>query len=123
MPLYENVLIARAELAPAQIDKLLEDLTTIITTGQGRVVKKEYWGLRTLSYSIKKSRKGHYAMLCIDAPAPTVHEMERVMKFNDDVLRYMTIRVDEIEEGPSAMMRGDTTRDRDESFESNDQAA
>ena len=111
MATYESVFIARQDISAAQVDGLIENFEKIITDAGGSVPKKETWGLKTLAYKIKKNRKGHYVLMNIDAAAEAVHEMERVMRLNEDVLRYMTIRVDELEEGPSAMMR---TRDRDD---------
>lgn len=113
MPLYEHVFIARQDLATAQVDAIGEALTKVIEEGQGKVAKTEYWGLRSLAYRIKKNRKGHYMMLNIDAPAPAVAELERQVALNEDIIRYMTIRVDELEEGPSAMMRRSERGDRD----------
>ena len=105
MPLYEHVFIARQDLAQAQVDALAEAATGIIESNGGRVVKTETWGLRSLAYRIAKNRKGHYVMLDIDAPAPVVAELERQTQINEDVIRYMTIKVDAHEQGPSAMMR------------------
>ena len=105
MPLYEHVFLARQDLAQAQVDALAENATKIITDHGGSVVKTETWGLRGLAYRIAKNRKAHYVMLDIDAPAPALAELERQTGLNEDVLRYMTIRVDAHEAGPSAMMR------------------
>ena len=105
MPLYEHVFLARQDLAQAQVDTLAENATKVITDHGGTVVKTETWGLRGLAYRIAKNRKAHYVMLDIDAPAPALAELERQTGLNEDVLRYMTIRVDAHEAGPSAMMR------------------
>lgn len=105
MPLYEATFITRQELSRPDVAKLTESMSAIIAQGGGKVVKDEYWGLRNLAYKIKKSRKGHYVMLGIDAPAPAVKEMERNLRHNEDVVRLLTIRVNELEEGPSAMMQ------------------
>lgn len=105
MALYEHVFLARQDLAQAQVDALAEAATQIIETNQGRVVKTETWGLRSLAYRIAKNRKAHYVMLEIDAPGDVVAELERQTQINEDVIRYMTVRVDEHEQGPSAMMR------------------
>ena len=115
MPLYEHVFLARQDLAQAQVDALAENATKIIEDNGGKVVKTETWGLRSLAYRIQKNRKAHYVMLEIDAPAPLVAELERQTQINEDVIRYLTIRVDAHEQGPSAMMRrGDRDkRDRD----------
>ena len=119
MPLYEHVFLARQDLAQAQVDTLAETATRIIEEGQGRIVKTETWGLRNLAYRIAKNRKAHYVLLDIDAPAAAIAEMERQVALNEDVIRYMTVRVDEHEAGPSAMMRRSDRersrrRDRDE---------
>jgi small subunit ribosomal protein S6 len=105
MALYEHVFLARQDLAQAQVDALAETATKIVEEGQGKVVKTENWGLRSLAYRIAKNRKAHYVMLQIDSPAGVVAELERQTAINEDVIRYMTIRVDEHEQGPSAMMR------------------
>ena len=110
MSLYENVFLARQDISPAQVDALIERFTEIVTTGGGNVAKKEYWGLRNLTFRIKKNRKAHYVLLNLDAPAAAVQELERNQGINEDVLRYITVRVESLEEGPSAMMR----RDRDD---------
>ena len=113
MPLYEHVFLARQDLAQAQVDALAEAATRIIEDNGGKVVKTETWGLRSLAYRIAKNRKAHYVMLEIDAPAALVAELERQTQINEDVIRYMTIRVDAHEQGPSAMMRrGDRDRER-----------
>ena len=111
MPLYELVFLARQDLAQAQVDALAEAATKIIEEGQGKVVKTETWGLRSLAYRIAKNRKAHYVMLEIDSPSAAVAEVERQASLNEDVIRYMTIRVDAHEAGPSAMMRR-SERDR-----------
>ncbi len=105
MPLYEHVFLARQDLAQAQVDALAENATRIVTENGGTVVKTETWGLRSLAYRIQKNRKAHYVMLDIEAPAPVVAELERQTQINEDVIRYMTIKVDAHEQGPSAMMR------------------
>jgi small subunit ribosomal protein S6 len=105
MPLYEHVFLARQDLSQAQVDALAENATKIIEENQGKVVKTETWGLRSLAYKIQKNRKAHFVMLDVDAPAPALHELERQTRVNEDVIRYMTIRVDEHEKGPSVMMR------------------
>jgi small subunit ribosomal protein S6 len=105
MPLYEHVFLCRQDLAQAQVDALAENATKIIADNGGKVVKTENWGLRSLAYRIAKNRKAHYVMLDIDAPAPAVAELERQTGINEDVIRFMTIRVDAHEKGPSAMMR------------------
>jgi small subunit ribosomal protein S6 len=110
MPLYEHIFIARQDISPAQVEGLTETLQKIVTEQGGKVVKSEYWGLRNLQYKIKKNRKGHYSLFNIDAPAAAVHELERQEKINDDVLRALTIRVEELDETPSPVL---SRRDRD----------
>ena len=105
MALYECVFIARQDITSAQVDTLTEQFEGVITENGGSIAKRESWGLRTMAYKIKKNRKGHYVLLNIDAPAPAVHEMERQMRINEDILRYITLAVDEHEEGPSIIMR------------------
>jgi small subunit ribosomal protein S6 len=105
MPFYESVFIARQDISPAQAEALADTFTTILKERGGDVTKREYWGLRSISYRIKKNRKGHYILLNVDAPPPAVHEMERNMRLNEDVLRFMTVRVDALEAGPSMMMQ------------------
>ena len=106
MPYYENVFIARQDISTTQVDSLADGFASVIETMGGTVAKREYWGLRNLAYKVKKNRKGHYMLFNLDASAEAVHEMERQMRINEDILRYLTIRVDELEEGPSAMMQG-----------------
>ena len=106
MPYYENVFIARQDISAPQVDSLADAFTATVEGLGGKVAKREYWGLRNLAYKVKKNRKGHYVLLNLDAPAEAVHEMERLMRINEDVLRYLTVRVDELEEGPSAMAQG-----------------
>jgi small subunit ribosomal protein S6 len=112
MALYESVFIARQDISAQQADALADTFTELVVQNGGKVEKRETWGLRGLAYKIKKNRKGHYMMLNLDAPPDAVHEMERQMRLNEDVLRYLTIRVDELEEGPSAVMRSRHSDDR-----------
>ena len=105
MALYEHVFLARQDLAQAQVDALAETATKIIEDNGGKVVKTETWGLRSLAYRIAKNRKAHYVMLEIDAPGTVIAELERQTQINEDVIRYMTVKVDELEEGPTVMMR------------------
>lgn len=112
MPVYEHVFLARQDLAQAQVDALAENATKIIADNDGKVVKTETWGLRSLAYRIARNRKAHYVMLEVDAPPAAIAELERQTGINEDVIRFMTIRVDEHEAGPSAMMRR-SERDRD----------
>ncbi len=105
VPLYEHVFLARQDLSQAQVDALAAAATEIVEGNQGKVTKTETWGLKNLAYKIKRNRKAHFVMLNIDAPAGVVAELERQTAINEDVIRYMTIRVDEHEAGPSVMMR------------------
>jgi small subunit ribosomal protein S6 len=114
MALYEHVFLARQDLAQAQVDALAETATKIIEDNGGKVTKTETWGLRSLAYRIAKNRKAHYVMLEVDAPGAVVAELERQTQINEDVIRYMTVRVDEAEAGPSVMMRKQE-RDRERS--------
>lgn len=111
MALYEHVLIARQDISPQQVDALIEDIGKTITDLGGTIAKTEYWGLRNLAYRVRKARKGHYALVAIDAPAAAVHELERRQRINEDVLRFMTIRLEELDEEPSPVL---ARRDRDE---------
>ena len=115
MPLYECVLIARNDATQQQVDALADQLTQGMEAGGGAVKKREYWGLRSLAYRIKKNRRGHYLLLGLEAPPAAIAEMERQLRLNEDVLRFLTIRVPAIEEGPSAILarRGD---DRERGF-------
>ena len=112
MPLYEHVFLARQDLAQAQVDALAEAATAIVEANQGKVTKVETWGLRSMAYKIAKNRKAHYVMLNIDGPAGVVAELERQTQINEDVIRYMTVKVDALESGPSVMMRK-SDRDRE----------
>jgi len=111
MAFYECVLIARQDVSASQVESLIADFTKILEDNGGRVASSEYWGLRTLTYRIKKNRKGHYQMLRIEAPAAALHEMERNMRLSDDVIRYLTVRTEELEEGPSIVMQQRNSRD------------
>lgn len=95
MPLYETMLIARQDLTPAQVDELTQSFAKVITDGEGKVLKTDNWGLKTLAYRIQKNRKGYYVVMNLDTPAPALIEMERLMRLNEDVLRYMSVKVDE----------------------------
>lgn len=116
MPLYEHVFLARQDLSQAQVDALATTATEIIETNKGKVTKTESWGLKGLAYKIKRNRKAHYVMLNIDAPAGVVAELERQTAINEDVIRWLTIRVDEHDAGQSVQMRKndrERTRRRD----------
>jgi len=111
MPLYENVFIARQDISGAQVDTLADTFTQLVADNGGEVKKREYWGLRNLAYRMRKNRKGHYVLMNLSAPPAAVAELERTMRINEDVIRYMTIRVDELEEGPSVVMQSRGSRD------------
>jgi small subunit ribosomal protein S6 len=111
MPLYENVFIARQEISGVQVDSLADGFAQVIVENGGEVKKREYWGLRNLTYRMKKNRKGHYVMFHLAAPAAALAELERTMRINEDVLRYLSVRVDALEEGPSAVMLNRGNRD------------
>ena len=117
MPFYENIFIARQDISTAQVEALADTFANLVAENGGKVEKREYWGLRNLSYRIKKNRKGHYVLFNLEAPAAAVSELERNMRINEDVLRYLTIRVEALETEPSAMMqsrnRDERDRDRD----------
>ncbi len=105
MPYYEHVFLARQDLSQAQVDALAAQATEIIESNNGKVTKTETWGLKSLAYKIDRNRKAHFVMLNIDAPGSVVEELERQNRINEDIIRYLTVRVDELEEGPSVMMR------------------
>ncbi|MEM7744363.1 MAG: 30S ribosomal protein S6 [Pseudomonadota bacterium] len=111
MALYEHVFIARQDLSNAQAEGLIEHFGQILSDNGGSVVGTEYWGLRTMAYKINKNRKGHYAFMKSDSPSAAVQEMERLMRIHEDVMRVMTIKVDEHEEGPSAVVQAKSSRD------------
>ncbi|MCW2309155.1 30S ribosomal protein S6 [Rhodobium gokarnense] len=111
MPLYEHVFLARQDISGQQAEQLVDQYKTLIEENGGSIKKVENWGIRNLAYRINKNRKAHYAMMNIEAPHAAIAEMERQMRLNEDVLRYLTVRVEEFEEGPSAMMQ---KRDRDD---------
>ncbi|HTZ78737.1 MAG TPA: 30S ribosomal protein S6 [Stellaceae bacterium] len=105
MSFYETVFIARQDISAAQVEALADGFTQVIQDNGGKVANREYWGLRNISYRIKKNRKGHYVLLNIEAAGPAISEMERTMRINEDVLRYLTVRVEALESGPSVMMQ------------------
>ena len=115
MPLYEHVYLARQDVSAQQVEDMTKQLTGVIEGLGGKVTKNEYWGVKSLNFRIKKNRKAHFTLLNVDAPPAALTEVERQERINEDVLRYLTVRVDELEEGPSAMMRKvDRDRERDE---------
>lgn len=112
MALYEHIFMARQDVSSQQVDTLVEHFKTVLEANDGSVAKIENWGLKTLPYRVNKNRKAHYALMNIEAPSAAVSEMERQMRLHEDVLRYMTIKVEEHEEGPSAMLRKSDRDDR-----------
>ena len=115
MPLYEHVFLARQDASTQQVEELTTQMTGIVEQLGGKVVKMENWGVRSLTYRMNKNRKAHFVLLNIDGPSAAVSEIERQERISEDVIRYLTVRVDEHEEGPSAMMRkADRDRDRDD---------
>ncbi|WP_373086375.1 30S ribosomal protein S6 [Sneathiella sp.] len=126
MPLYETVIIARQDISTQQVETLTEHMSGFITSGGGEVAKVENWGLRNLAYKIKKNRKGHYVLLNIDAPAPAVKEMERNLSLHEDILRHMTIKVEELDPNDSVMLQSRSARPggrRDRDDDSDDKPA
>jgi small subunit ribosomal protein S6 len=111
MPLYEHVFLARQDVSAQQVETMTETYKGVIEAAGGQVTKIEYWGVKSLAYRIKKNRKAHFALMNISAPASGVAEMERQMKINEDLIRFMTVKVEALEEGPSAMMQ---RREREE---------
>jgi small subunit ribosomal protein S6 len=111
MPLYEHVFLARQDISAQQVDSLLQGFRSILEERGGSVGKTEYWGLKSLTYRIKKNRKAHYVLMNIDAPHEAVVEIERQMRLSTDIIRFLTVRVDEHDPAPSPMMR---RADRDE---------
>jgi len=115
VPLYEHVFLARQDLSQSQVDALAATATEIVEANDGKVTKTETWGLKNLAYKIERNRKAHFVLLNIDGPAGVIAELERQTAINEDVIRWLTIRVDEHEAGPSVMMRkGDRDRRRRE---------
>ena len=112
MALYECVYIARQELTVAQTEQLSKDLIKIISSNDGEIKNQEYWGLRNLAYKIRKNRKGHYSMFHIDSSSSAIIELERNMRLNEDILRYLTIKIESLPEGPSVMMTARPDRPR-----------
>ena len=115
MPLYEHVFLARQDASTQQVEELTTQMTGIVEQLGGKVTKMENWGVRSLTYRMNKNRKAHFVLLNIDGPSAAIAEIERQERISEDVIRYLSVRVDEHEEGPSAMMRkADRDRDRDD---------
>ncbi|MDX7950924.1 30S ribosomal protein S6 [Lichenihabitans sp. Uapishka_5] len=114
MALYEHVYLARQDVTAQQVETITEQMKGVIEAGGGTIAKVEYWGVKSLAYRIKKNRKAHFTLMNISAPASAVAEMERQLSLNEDVLRVLTLRMEELEEGPSAMLRKREESDRDD---------
>lgn len=114
MPFYENVFIARQDVSSQQVDAMIEEFVNLISENGGQVQNTEYWGVRGLAYRIKKNRKGHYVLMNIDAPPDSVLELERQMRLHEDVIRYMTVKVGELDAGISVMMQSRSRSSRGE---------
>jgi small subunit ribosomal protein S6 len=114
MPLYEHVFLTRQDASNAQVDALTEQFKDVLTAQGGKIVKTEYWGVKSLAFKVRKNRKAHFSFLNIDAPPAAIAEVERQMSINEDVIRFMTIKVDKFDDGPSAMMKPSRRDDRDE---------
>ena len=112
MALYENVFIARQDMSPAQVETLADDYVSVMESLGGRIEKREHWGLKTLAYRIKKNRKGHYVLFNFDATGDAVAELERRMRLSEDVLRYLTVRIEAVDERPSVMLQARPRDDR-----------
>lgn len=110
MRLYESVIIARQDISATQVETLINEFSAIIENGGGSIKKREYWGLRSLAYRIKKNRKGHYVMLNLETDSETLNEYERIMGLNEDILRFLNIRIEEVSEEPSIMMQAKSER-------------
>ena len=117
LPYYESIFIARQDISPVQVDSLVDTFVKVLSNGGGKVTKKENWGLRTLAYKIKKNRKGHYVLMNVESSASAISEMENQMRLNEDILRFMTVKVEKLDEEPSYMMRN---KDRDERSKKDD---
>ena len=119
MALYESVIIGRQDLTVNQFETLVEEFISILKSLKGDIKKKEYWGLRNLAYKINKNRKGHYSMLNIDGPSDAIIEYERLMGLHEDIVRFLTIRINKIEEKPSPIMSNKSDRQKYETIDEN----
>ena len=104
MALYESVIIGRQDLTPGQFETLLEKFIAVIQSFKGEIKKRENWGIRNLAYKINKNRKGHYMLLNIDGPPEAIQEYERLMRLDEDVIRFLTIKIKSVNEKPSPLM-------------------
>ena len=124
MPYYETVLIARQDLTESQVKELTANFSKVITDAEGKIHKTEFWGLRNFAYKINKARKGHYVLIEMETAPAALHEMERQMRLNEDIVRYQTIREDALSEGPSVMMdKGGRDDDKKKTYNKKEEAA
>ena len=114
MALYESVIIGRQDLTNSQFETLIDEFVTVIKTNEGEIKKTEYWGIRNLAYKINKNRKGHYYMLNIESPSATISEYERLLGLHEDIVRFLTVRIDKVDETPSPLMNNKVDRHRNE---------
>jgi small subunit ribosomal protein S6 len=114
MALYESVIIGRQDLTNSQFETLIEEFVSIIKSHQGEIKKTEYWGIRNLAYKINKNRKGHYYMLNIESPSSTISEYERLLGLHEDIVRFLTIKIDKVDESPSPLINNKVDRHRNE---------
>ena len=119
MALYESVIIGRQDLTISQFESLVEEFISVIKSGKGDLKKREYWGLRNLAYKINKNRKGHYMMLNVDAPSDAIIEFERLMRLHEDIVRFLTIRINKIDDKPSPIMNSKSDRQKYETTDDN----
>ena len=119
MALYESVIIGRQDLTNTQFETLIDEFVTIIKNNEGQIKKSEYWGIRNLAYKINKNRKGHYYMLNIESPSATISEYERLLGLHEDIVRFLTIRIDKVDETPSPLMNNKIDRHRNEATDNN----
>ena len=119
MALYESVIIGRQDLTNSQFETLIDEFVTVIKTNQGEIKKTEYWGIRNLAYKINKNRKGHYYMLNIESPSEAISEYERLLGLHEDIVRFLTIRIDSVDEAPSPLMNIKVDRHRNETTDVN----
>ena len=116
MPYYEHVFITRPEIAPQQVENLVDEIKTIIKDNGGKAVYTEYWGLRDLAYKIKKSERGHYSLLRIDSPSVAIQELERIQKLNEDVLRFLTTKTEDLSQETSPVMKASVKKEGSYSY-------
>merc|ERR1712086_443585 len=119
MALYESVIIGRQDLTNSQFETLIDEFVTVIKTNEGEIKKTEYWGIRNLAYKINKNRKGHYYMLNIESPSSTISEYERLLGLHEDIVRFLTIKIDKVNETPSPLMNNKVDRSRNEAADDN----